>query len=61
MFRRDSQKMLTSFKVPDVKLDHCFVHIILSGKADCLPLQPLQMRPEVQVVALYVVSAPFPT
>ena len=51
--------MLTRIQVSDVELRHRFVHIILSGKTDRLPLPPLQVRAEVQIVALDVVRPAF--
>ena len=49
--------MLMRIQMPDVELRHCLVHLILSGETDRLPLPPLQMRTEVQVVALDVARA----
>ena len=51
--------MVTSVVVPDIELYHRLVHIILFRETYSLPLQPLQMRPEVQVVTLYVPRAMF--
>src|SRR5947208_8510961 len=39
--------------MPDVELGHGIMHIIGLRKADRLPLQPFQVRAEVQIIPLY--------
>lgn len=38
--------------MPNVSLQHTVVHIVLLGKADRLAGQPLDVRPEIQVLPL---------